>query len=136
MSELDFKKNIADAAVLSNFSIDVTSISAAGEDSVFLVGTTAKTFKATSSPGTDPIIVSFTDPAGGLAAADVKLATTQAGLAAAAGGGTLDLGTEIVITAGNTGHPEIWVQITDTIGAGTHAGLSLSVVPLVATDTV
>jgi hypothetical protein len=77
VSELDFKKNIADAAVLSN-----------------------------------------------------------AGLAAAAGGGTLDLGTEIVITAGNTGHPEIWVQITDTIGAGAHAGLSLSVVPLVATDTV
>ena len=135
MSTLEFKKNITDPAELTTLSIDVASAGVTGEDSVFLVGTAGKTFKAQSSPGADSILVSFTDPAGGLSSSDIKLATTQAGLAAAAAGGTLDLGTEIVISAANTGHPEIWVQITDTLGAGTHAGLSLSVVNLVATDT-
>lgn len=136
MSELVFKKNVADPVALVTLSIHIGSVGASGKDSVFLVGTAGKTFKATSLPDVDHITVLFTDAAGGLAGADVKLATTEAGLAIAGRGATLDLGTEIVIAADNTGHPEIWVEITDTIGAGTHANLSLSVVPLVATDTV
>jgi len=135
MSVLEFKNDIADPAALTTLSVDIATAGGAGEKSVTLAGTPGKTYKAASNPGVDSIIVSFTDPAGGLSASDIKLATTQGGLAAAAAGGTLDLGPQIVIAADNTGHPEIWVQITDTIGAGTHAGLSLSVVNLLATDT-
>ncbi|MCK5813835.1 MAG: hypothetical protein KAH03_06240 [Cocleimonas sp.] len=137
MAFLRFQNALADTADLGTFQLSLSAVNGSELGRVYLVGTSGKTFKASSSPGIDNILVSFTDTTGGLAAADVKLATSEAGLTSAVAGVGLSLGTEIIITAGNTGHPEIWVEMTDASGVtGTQANLALSVNDCDSSDTV
>ena len=136
MSFLRFQSAVSDSADLGTFQLTISAVNGSKTGEVFLVGTSAKTFKAESDPGIDNILVSFADTVGGLAPSNIKLATTEAGLAAATAGASLSLGTEIAITAANVGHKSIWVEMTDSSGVvGTQANLALSVNNCVATDT-
>lgn len=77
---------------------------------------TGKKVNATSDPGIDQIAVSITDTAPGAdhEAAEIKLATTEAGLASATGGVALNLGTQILSLAANAA--EFWVRSRDATG--------------------
>ena len=79
--------------------------------------TSANKLEAASDPGIDDIIVSIVDaaPASDLEATDVKLATTNAGLAAAVGGDPLNLGT--VINGGVGNEAEIIFGLTTQVGS-------------------
>lgn len=84
----------------------------------FYIGSTAAGLKleANSDPGVDQITISLVDgdPGNGHAVTAVKLATTQAGLAAATPGAALDLGAVINSGVGNAA--VVWSEFTDTSG--------------------
>lgn len=85
--------------------------------------------QAASDPGTDHLFLSITDSATGTghATTAVKLATTSGGLSTATAGAALDLGT--VLYGGASLAQELWVQVTDAIGAvskSTELGLELT----------
>lgn len=82
--------------------------------------------KATSNPGTDPILVSVADalPAGGNPSTDVRLALSAAGLDTATGGADLDLGVELA--SGVSGAVAIHMRVIDSTGVvGKKVDLSL-----------
>lgn len=82
--------------------------------------------KATSDPGVDQITISITDSAAGSGqeASNIKLATTEAGLATATAGAPLDLGVQIQSGVANAA--VIWIQFRDSNGIqGTSTELGL-----------
>ncbi len=84
----------------------------------FWIGSTDASirFRALSNPGIDQVQLQIVDSASGSGqpASAIKLATTQAGLATAIGGATLDLGVEILSGVANA--LPVWVQFTDATG--------------------
>lgn len=96
-------------------------------DAVLYVGLPDDTQKiqANSAPGIDPITVTIADAAAGsgVEATHVKLALTQAGLTAATGGASLDLGA--TINGGAANRVAVWVRWTNSTGAGTSTEISL-----------
>lgn len=87
----------------------------------------SKTLQADSNPGVDQIALSVVDSAVGTGhpASEIKLATTQGGLAGATGGASLNLGTAISSGVGNA--VTFWVGITDSTGVvGTSTELSIT----------
>jgi len=83
-------------------------------------------FKASSNPGVDNIELSIADasPGSGHEVAEVKLATTQGGLAAATPGALLSLGLQITGDVANA--VPFWVQVDDaTAVLGTSTELSV-----------
>lgn len=92
---------------------------------------TGFTFKAQSNPGVDNITVSPADANGatGQTTAALKLASSQAGLAAAVAGASLTL--VPTITSGVSNAITFWVEINDlTSVAGSYTDLSLTTNPL------
>jgi len=90
-----------------------------------VTGTPSK-LEADSDPGVDQITVSVVDAniGAGHEAPEVKLATTQGGLAAATGGASLDLG--VIVNSGSGNGAEFWVQVDDVTGVlGTSTELSV-----------
>ncbi|MCP4342403.1 MAG: hypothetical protein GY799_26880 [Desulfobulbaceae bacterium] len=86
-----------------------------------------KKLNALSDPGVDQITVSILDssPGSGHEDTEIKLATTEAGLATATGGDALDLGVEILSEVGNAA--EIWIRSRDaTSTQGTSTELSIA----------
>jgi len=93
-------------------------------DTQLWIGSTAvgKTLQADSDPGVDQIVMSISDsaPAMGNPATDVKLASTQGGLAGATPGASLNLGTSILSGVGNA--VTFWIRVedsTNTLGVST-----------------
>ncbi len=93
-------------------------------DTQLWIGSTAvgKTLQADSDPGVDQIVMSINDsaPAMGNPATDVKLASTQGGLAGATPGASLNLGTSILSGVGNA--VTFWIRVedsTNTLGVST-----------------
>lgn len=81
--------------------------------------------QANSNPGTDPIVVSVTDGAGGAGspASDVKLALSAAGLSSAIGGAPLNLPANIDSQSAIA----IYIRVLDTTHAiGLNNDLSLT----------
>lgn len=97
--------------------------------------TADKKVEAASDPGTDQITVTPTDANAGSGhpATDIKLATTEGGLAGATAGAALNLGTSVVSATPAV----IWVQLTDSTSgaAGVDTDLSLVLNSLVETST-
>lgn len=84
-------------------------------------------FQAASNPGVDPIQVAVTDAATGLQlpASAIRLASSQAGLAAAPPGAALLLGSQIL--AGVANAAAVWVRIDAPAAAsGFYDNLSLA----------
>lgn len=100
---------------------------------VYFGSTTAsRTLKAASNPGVDPINVNVIDAntGSGEPATAVKLAATQAGLAAAVAGAALSLGTQVL--SGSANAKPVWIQVIDaTAIVGTYTDLSLQTVSCV-----
>jgi hypothetical protein len=89
--------------------------------------TASKTLQADSNPGTDQIALSIVDasPGSGHPASEVKLATTQGGLAGATGGASLNVGTTIL--SGVVNAVPFWVGVQDsTFVLGTSTELSFT----------
>ena len=77
------------------------------------------------TPGTTQITVTIVNSGGGESSSAVKLATTEAGLAAATAGAALNLGTTINSGVGSAA--AIWLRITDqTNVVGTYTNLSIT----------
>lgn len=88
---------------------------------------TGTVFKATSNPGVADIVISVTDSNGatGQTTAAVKLATTQAGLAAAVAGASLIVGTSR--NSGVSNAFPFWIQLDDVaavVGSYTDLGIT------------
>lgn len=88
---------------------------------------TGTVFNATSNPGVDDIVISVTDSNGatGQTTAAVKLATTQAGLAAAVAGASLIVGTSR--NSGVSNAFSFWIQLDDVaavVGSYTDLGIT------------
>lgn len=93
------------------------------------VGSTAsgKKLEAESNPGVDQIVVSVTDTTAGVGhlPTEVKLALTQAGLTAATGGASLNLGLTILSLVANA--VSFWIRVDDatgTVGTATELGIT------------
>jgi len=85
----------------------------------------SKTLRVDSNPGVDQIALSVVDasPGSGHPASEIKLATTQGGLAGATGGAALNLGTTIL--SGTSNAVPFWVGVQDSTGVlGTSTELS------------
>jgi len=99
-------------------------------DGVLYLGSVAsnKTFQADSDPGVDQIAVSIADSnvAVGVSpeASDIKLATSNGGLAAAVAGDPLNVGLTLTSGAGNKVEVH-FRQITPTAPIGTYTEISL-----------
>jgi len=98
-------------------------------DVVLYLGSTdaGKKLNALSDPGVDQITVTIADSAvgSGHEAAEIKLATTEAGLATAVAGDPVNLGVEGLSGVGNGA--EIWIRSRDATSAqGTSTELSIS----------
>jgi hypothetical protein len=123
-----------DAALTSVFSNYLTAVqnsdgSSPPVDFQLWLGSTAsgKKLQTETSPGTGLITASVTDlaPSSGHPASDIKLATTQGGLASATGGASLTLGSTILSGVGNAA--TFWVRMTDsTHVAGVSTELSIT----------
>lgn len=88
---------------------------------------TGTVFKATSNPGVADIVISVTDSNGvtGQTTAAVKLATTQAGLAAAVAGASLTVGP--TRNSGVSNAFTFWTQLDDVAAAvGSYTDLGLT----------
>lgn len=100
---------------------------------VYFGSTTAsRTLKAVSNPGVDPINISVIDAATGSGepATAVKMAATQAGLAAAVAGAVFSVGTQVL--SGSANAKPVWIQVIDaTAAVGTYTDLSLQTVACV-----
>lgn len=79
--------------------------------------TASRKFRANSNPGVDQIALSIVDAAAGSGepATMMKLATTQAGLAGAVAGASLNLGTQILSGVANA--ISFWLEIDDQTAA-------------------
>ena len=104
-------------------------VGAAAIDHVLYFGSSASSVKAqaNSNPGTDPIQVALVAASGALGlagnATDYKLATTQAGLAAATPGAALNIGVTILSGAGAV--VPVWVRRTDSDHLGRKSYIAL-----------
>lgn len=83
--------------------------------------------EADSNPGIDNMTLSVTDttPASGHEVAEIKLATTQGGLAGATPGAALTIGT--VVLSESAGAFEFWIRVTNavsTVGVSTELGFT------------
>lgn len=90
------------------------------------VGSSLK-IEANSNPGVDNITISVADttPGSGHETTEIKLATTQGGLAAAVAGDPLTVGT--VVNSGNTNDFEFWVRVTNAVSTpGVSTELSIT----------
>jgi hypothetical protein len=127
-------KIYTDAALTVEFVPPLSAVqnadgSTARQDFQFWLGSAAsgKTLQADSNPGVDQIALSVVDAAAstGHAATEIKLATSQAGLAGATGGAALNLAT--AITSGVANAKTFWVGWKDTTGVvGTSTELSIT----------
>lgn len=106
------------------------SLGSAGGD------TTDRKVQADSDPGVDNIVLSVgdIDPGNGHEVAEVKLATTQGGLAGATGG--VDLALSPTINSGSVNAVEFWAQVDDaTATVGTVTELSVGTNNVRETDS-
>ena len=98
---------------------------------VFYVGATDAGFKlqATSNPGVDPIALSIVDssPGSGVEATAIRLAVSEAGLAAATPGAALNIGDTVLGGAVNA--IEVWFDWANSIGGGEYTEISIDIVP-------
>jgi len=88
--------------------------------------TASRKIEANSNPGVDQISVSIVDAAvaSGHEATEVKLATTQGGLAASTPAAPLDLG--LIVNSGAGNGAEFWIEADDVTGViGTSVELSV-----------
>ncbi len=71
--------------------------------------------EANSNPGVDNIVISVddSDPGNNHEDTEIKLATTQGGLAAATPGASLTVGTEVL--SGDANDFELWVRVTNAV---------------------
>jgi hypothetical protein len=83
--------------------------------------------EAASNPGIDPLQIVIFDnaPGGGVEAADLKLAVSQAALSSAPAGGTLTVGQ--TINGGVTNAVPIWYQWDNSSGPGTSTEINFVV---------
>lgn len=84
--------------------------------------------QANSNPGVDNLSATIVDaaPGSGHAATEIKLASTQGGLAGATPGAALSLGT--TVNGGTENAKPIWIEIDDATGTiGTATELSVKV---------
>lgn len=82
--------------------------------------------EANSNPGVDNITISVNDtsPASNHETTEIKLATTQGGLAAATPGASLTVGTSVL--SGTANKFEFWVRVTNAVSTiGTITELSI-----------
>lgn len=95
---------------------------------IIYLGSTASGVKAqaTSSPGTDPIVVSIADsaPASGSPASEIRLALTAGGLDTATPGASLTLSTSILSGAANA-IPIYTRRVSAIAVAGAYTDLSI-----------
>lgn len=94
-------------------------------------------FEADSDPGTDPLVVSVVDSAGGSGepTTAVRLAMSQGGLAGATPGADLSLGTQV--DGGSVNALSFWARLDDaTETAGAYTDLKLQCVTLRMTPIV
>lgn len=92
-----------------------------------------KQLQATPTPGTTPVQVSLVDAAAGsgVELADVRLALSQSGLAAATPGAALTLGT----TLASGSAIQVWARISSAIAAvGNYDDMRMRVAGTVETD--
>lgn len=111
------------------FQLWLGSLGSAGGD------TTDRKVQADSDPGVDDIQITVEDldPGNGHETTEVKLATTQGGLAGAVAGAPLVLA--VTLTSGTANKQEFWVQVDDATGVvGTSTELSVDTVLLRETD--
>lgn len=87
------------------------------QDLQFFFGSPGSSLKveANSNPGNDNIILSVvdSDPGNNHEDVEIKLATTQGGLAAATPGAPLTVGTEVL--SGDANDFEFWVRVTNAV---------------------
>jgi hypothetical protein len=78
--------------------------------------TASRVAKASSNPGVDQIAVSIVDATlgGGHPATEIKLATTNGGLAGATGGAALNLGVQVA--SGSANAVPLHIRWTDSVG--------------------
>ncbi len=120
---LDF---YADAGLVTRLGSELTLIVAtpgASADVRFYIGSaeSAGAYKAASNPGVDQVELALL-PSAEIAAGDVRLATTQAGLDAATPGAPLGLGVSVDAAAPQ----EVWLRFTDASGvSGSYSGARL-----------
>lgn len=113
-------------------SIGIGAILGSNGKGYFLVGwhLAGEVLEADSDPGIDPIAVSINDsaPGGGVEASHLKLALSEAGLAAAVAGDPLNLGA--AINSGAAGAVKVHVQWDNSTGGlpSTEISLQLSAI--------
>ena len=87
------------------------------QDTQLFLGSLGSSLKieANSNPGVDNITISVadSDPGNNHEATEIKLATTQGGLAAATPGAALTVGTEVLSGAANDF--EFWMRVTNAV---------------------
>ncbi len=102
---------------------------------VFYIGTptTGNQLQDATSPGGADIIVSIADstPGTDVVAGDIKLATTQSGLATATGGDSIAVGTTIFFGA----PAAIYYQWDNSVGGGDYTDISLDITAMVEATT-
>lgn len=116
-------------AAAKMYALQDTAGSLAPVDTQYWLGSTASstTFTATSNPGVAAIVISVSDSNGatGQTTAAVKLATTEAGLAAAVAGASLTVGPSL--NSGVANAFSFWVRLDDQAAAvGNYTDLSLT----------
>lgn len=99
------------------------------QDLQLFLGSTGSNLKieADSNPGVDNIVISVADtsPASGHETTEIKLATTQGGLAGATPGASLTVGTSVL--SGTANDFEFWIRVTNavsTVGVSTELSIS------------
>lgn len=110
---------------------------AAAVDRAYYLGSpvAGKQFQSASAPGADPIVLSLTDAASGsgVEAAHLRLATSQAGLAAATPGAALSLSHTLLSGVANA--VAVWVRIdTPALADGAYEDVSFHTNSLVETN--
>ncbi len=105
--------------------------------SVLFLGSNAlaRKFQTEVSPGVGTILLTIVDatPAVGHLPSEIKLATTQVGLASAVPGDPLDLGTTLFSEVVNA--QEVWIEVDDpNLILGTEVDLSVNTNSLIELD--
>ena len=105
------------------------AVNAASGTGSFWVGTTTATNKIqdATNPGIDQLVASITDsaPASGVETTDIRLALSEAGLAGATPGASLNIGATIL--GGSANAVRVWYQWDNIVGAGTYTEISLNI---------
>lgn len=114
MATFKFYKDSGLVQEFNPISDTIGPVSNPPEDFILYFGSTDAANKAVAktNPGTDPIQVTIADadPGNDLETTDIKLATTNAGLAGATGGAPLDLPAEVLGGVGN--QVEIHIRVS------------------------